>query len=283
MESEATAQSKSIAFQAWFEVNKKRVFVGLGIAVVLILGVSFFIQRQAQRERVASEALSDIRIPFNPAADAPGAANELLKVADDYKGTKAAERAILTSAGILYSEKKYTESEARFNLLLKTYPDTMWAPEANLGVAASLDAQGKTADATTKYEEIRRRFSTASIIDEAKLSLARLYEGQKPEDAYKLYDELSKGGPGTRLAMEASLRQEDLLKARPELAKLKESMAPPAPTMQNPGTIQVLSNQLRSAPNAAPNTPRVPGTSAPVQIKLNPAPTTPSPSPSPSK
>jgi TolA-binding protein len=280
MDSEATSQSRSIAVQAWVETNKKRLAIGAAVGAVVILAIALFMQQQAQKELVASRALSDVKVPWNPAEKAPGVSEALAKVADDYRGTKAAERALLTSAALLFSEKKYSEAETRFTQLIRAYPDTSWAPEASMGIAATLDAQGKTNEAINKYEEIRRRFATSPIIDDAKLALARLYEAQKPEDAYKLYEELAKSGPGTRLAMEASMRQEDLLKARPELAKLKESLAPP--TMQNipPGAISALSNQLRMGTSGMVS-PQPRGTSQPVQIKLTPSPA-PAPAASPS-
>jgi TolA-binding protein len=267
MESEATQQQPqqspqpqqgptdgSVAVLAWLEVNKQRLMMGGVIALVAILGGSLFLQQRGQRERAASRAFSDVKLPFNPAAPAaPGTAEALLKVATEYSGTKAAERALLTGAGILYSEKKYAEAEARFAQVTKEYPETQWAPQAHLGIAASLEAQGKKNEAVAKFEEVRRRFPSSAVSDEAKLSLARLYETTKPEDAYKLYDELAKGQPGSRTAMEAAMRQEDLLKARPELVKLKESLTPPP-----------------VAPTPVPAQPT--GTSAPVQIKLNPTP-----------
>ncbi len=287
MESEATQQpgqtteqppqpGGAIAFLAWVEVNKKRLLTGGAIAVVAILGGALFVQQQSQRERNASRAFSDVKIPLNPGAALPaGTIEALTRVAQDYQGTKAAARALLTSAGLLFSEKKYTEAEARFAQVTKDYPDTEWAPEALLGIAASLDAQGKSAEAIAKYEEIKRRYEKSPVIEDAKLSLARHYETSKPEDAYKIYEELSKGMPGTRVAMEASMRQEDLLKARPELAKLKESLnPPPAPPVMSTPPAQT---QVISLTNSAA------GTSQPTQIKLNPkpAPATPAPAPAP--
>src|SRR5690349_10068077 len=121
MESEATPQSKSIAFQAWLEVNKKRLMIGIGVGVVVILAVALFMQQQAQKERVASRALSDVKVPWNPAEKAPGIAEALQRVASDHRGTKAAERALLTSAGVLFMDKKYSEAEAQFTQLLRTY------------------------------------------------------------------------------------------------------------------------------------------------------------------
>lgn len=268
MESEASQQpGGSIAFLAWVEVNKNRLLTGGVVGIAVILAVSLFLQQQGQRERAASRAFSEVKLPFNPAAPAPaGTAEALMKVATDYRGTKAAERALLTSAGILFSEKKYAEAEARFAQVSKEYPNTSWAAEALMGVAASLEAQGKTAEATVKYEDLRRRFATSAMIDDAKLALARMYEAQKPEEAFKLYEELAKGQPGTRTAMEAGMRQEDLLKARPELAKLKESLMPPAATPVPVPVQQAASNvsTIRLTNSA--------GTAAPVQIKLNPTP-----------
>ena len=141
-----------------------------------------------------------------------------------------------------------------------------------MGIASSLDAQGKSAEAITKYEEIKRRYEKSPVIEDTKLSLARLYEAQKPEDAYKIYDELTKGMPGSRVAMEASMRQEDLLKARPELVKLKEALNPPPPA---PAPIQTTPQ-----PQVIRMTNPPAGTSQPVQIKLNPTPP-PSPAPAP--
>src|SRR5262245_1876239 len=110
MDSEANQKRSdgSVAFQAWFEVNKKRLLIGVIIAVFLTLGVSLFALQQSQRERSASRAFSEVRLPHNPAVAVPAeSAEAFLKVANDYKGTKAATRALLTSAGLLFTEKKY--------------------------------------------------------------------------------------------------------------------------------------------------------------------------------
>jgi tetratricopeptide (TPR) repeat protein len=270
MESEVTKQpGGAIAIMAWIEVNRQRLIWGGAALVVLLLVVALFLQQRAHRERKASRAFSDVRVSLNPGAPVEaGAIEALTRVAEDYRGTKAATRALLTSAGLLFAEKKYAEAEARFTQVTKDYPDTPWAPEALQGVAASLEAQGKTAEAIAKYEEIKRRFDKSPVIEDAKLSLARLYEAQKPEEAFKLYDELTKSMPGTRLAMDASSRQEDLLKARPELVKLKESLnPPPAPPTPMPTSPQPQLIQMTNPPAS--------GTSQPVQIKLNPSPTPP--------
>ena len=227
MESEAPS-SASINFLAWVEVNKKRLVIA-GVALIgLVAVVSLVMQQQTSKETKASEALSEVKLPYNPSlAPAPGTADALLKVANDYRGTKAAARALLVSASVLYGEKNYDGAQKRYSQLIADYPDTQWLPEAAFGIAASLDAQGKTAEAIAKYEEVRKRHATSPVAEEAKLGLARLQETSKPEDAFKLYMELSKANPNTSLAAEADYRQEEMLRANPALAKLKEPIAPP--------------------------------------------------------
>jgi predicted negative regulator of RcsB-dependent stress response len=301
MESDASQSTATVAFLAWVEVNKQRLLIG-GVAALIIFFVAFmFIQHQAQKETTASEALSNVRLPFSAAvAPAPSTAEALFKVANEHKGTKAAGRALLISAGVLFSEAKsaqaYADAQQRFTQVTQDYPDSPWSAQAHLGIAASLAAQGKSAEATSKYEEVRRRFGTSSVGDEAKLALARLYEGPKSEEAFKLYEELLKENPNSALAMEAGMRQSILLESRPELAKLREPVTPP-PSMPQPPSQQIkinpVTNRVTTAvSNAADrlgtNLQRLtitnrPGTSQPVQIKLNPAPAPGATSPAPAK
>ena len=265
-------QSDSMVnMMAWFEVQKKRLAIGAVAALFIICAAMLLIQRQAEKERSASAALSDVRLPFSASATlAPGTAEALAKVASDHPGSQAAARALLLSAGVLFSEAKtaadYAAAEKRFAQVAQDYPESPWTAQASLGIAAALKAQGKTAEATAKYEEITKRFATSPIIDEAKLSLARLYEATKGEDAFKLYDELIKGNPNSVLTMEATMRQDELVKAQPALEKLKQ---PPTPPM----SVTPTANQQV---NVTPMTNRPAATGAttqPVQIKLSPTPT----------
>jgi hypothetical protein len=271
------------------------------------------VQQQAQKETSASQALSDIRVPFSAGANVePGTADALLKFAREHKGTQAAARALLVSAGIAFSQNTpagYADAQQRFTQVLQEYPSSPWAGEANLGIAKALLAQGKTNEAIAKFEDLRTRFAKSGVADESKLSLARLLEAQsensKWEDAFRIYDELMRSPMGGSMAMEASIRQEALLKKHPELAKLREPVAPPSAAM-NP--FQALSNRMTVVSNAASaagsnfqritlSTNRGGSTGQPMQIKLTPnpnaganpsganppPPVSPSPAPAPAK
>lgn len=226
-----TAQSAGwIHFLAWVEVNKKRLIIaGVLLAVAIFAGV-LIIKYQHEKEARASEALSDVTLPYSPVTPPPpGAAERLLKVAEAHPGTKAAPRALLMSAGLLFVDGDYAEAEKRFARVAQEYPNSPWLAESAYGVAMSLDAAGKTNEAIAKFEEIRRRYANSGVIEQAKLALARLYEETKPEEAYKLYDELIKANDPrySGLGNEAGMNQEDLVKRHPELAKLREPVVPP--------------------------------------------------------
>lgn len=270
--------SGMIGLMAWVEVNKKRLITIAVVGTLVIFGTMLLIQHQAQKEKNASAALSDVKVPYNASLPpAPGTAESLLKVANDQKGSKAAARALLISAGVLYSESKYAEAQQRFGQVIQEYPDSAWTAQANLGVAASIAAQGKADEATAKYEEITKRFASSPVIDEARLGLARLYEAKKPEDAFKLYDELMKSNPQSVLAMESNMRSEIMLKQHPELLSLKESLNPrPAPTPSQqqvqitPMTNRVMTTVTNAVKSVVSNAAAA---TKPVQIKLSPTPT----------
>jgi hypothetical protein len=301
MDSDASQTGGMIGLLAWLEVHKRQVAIGAGAFLVVACLAMIVIQRQAQKEKSASESLSDVRIPFSSAvAPPPGAVEALSKVAVDHAGTKAAARALLIGAGILFTEAKsatdYAEAQKRFTRVTQEYPESPWQPQAHLGIAAALVAQGKTAEAIAKYEEINRRYASSPIIDEARLALARLYESSKPEDAFKLYEDLTKGNPGSVISMEANMRQDALLKAHPELAKLKEPVNPPVtpvtPASQQiqvtPSTNRVAAGVSNVANRVTTNVQRAtltnrPGTSQPVPIKLSPTPAPGAANPTPPK
>ncbi len=304
MESDATQPGGLVGLLAWVEVRKKQLVTGGVIAIVVIVAAVLFIQHQSQKEYAASEALSNVRVPFNSGNPVPpGTAEQLLKVANEHRGTRAAGRALLLSAGVLFGDAKsasdYGEAEKRFSQVILGYPDSEWVAHANLGVAAALAAQGKTPEATAKYEEIRRRFATAPIIDEAKIALARLYESQKPEEAFNLYEEVLKSNqanPNSPLGAEASMLQEALIKKDPKLAALKQAAAQPPALPQNQQvkitpttnriatTISNAANRLMTNVQQLNITNRAGATSQPIQIKLSPntpTPGAPNPAPAP--
>jgi tetratricopeptide (TPR) repeat protein len=291
MDSQATPSHVGINIQAWFEVNKMRVLYASVAAVLLIVVVAVFIQYQANKEAGASKALSEVRVPFNPALPAPpDAAQKLLDVANQHKGTKAAARALLMSGGLLFVEKDYARAMERFNALVQNYPESPWVAEANLGIAASLEAQGKLDDAIKKYADIRNRHSTSTIVDDAKLALARLYEKSNPQESWRLYEELITADRQSGMSAEAGLRQEELVKRNPELASLRPPPPAPVTPTNRPAQITMMTNRpplntnrtitITNLVRPGATNLGTGGTARPIQLKITPPPapgTTPAP------
>jgi predicted negative regulator of RcsB-dependent stress response len=285
MVSEKSASAQLLDFLAWLNTNQKRVLVATGIVVFVIIVAGVLIYNQARREVRASEALSNIDVPANPSKPPrSGLAEDYQKFAQEYAGTKAAARAILQGAGVLYTDGRFADAQKQFERLLREYSDSPWIAEAHLGVAASLEAQQKSPEAIAKYEEVRRRFANAAIADEAKLALGRLYEATNPSEAFKLYDELTKANPYSGLGAEAGMRQADLVETHPELKPKPPAPVTPSIVMTNPpiagsNRVITLTNLMRlatNAPNAGTNMPSATGTNQtlstniPLLIKPNP-------------
>lgn len=245
------------SFLAWLEVNKRKVMIWSAAAVVLVIVAIAVISYQAQKERRASEALSNVRSPSTASAGAPpaGAAEAYLRVAKDHAGTQAAARALLLAAAAKFQEGAYPDAHKLYEEFIRDYPESRWSPQAHFGAASALDAQGKAADATKQFEELRRRYPNDAVADETKLALARLYETQnRPADAYKLYDELVKANQFSGLGSEAGLRQAELVEKHPELAKTNQppvmSPTPPMPmmSMTNIATNRPATNRIQLIP-----------------------------------
>ncbi|HXG49503.1 MAG TPA: tetratricopeptide repeat protein [Methylomirabilota bacterium] len=290
MQQESSESSAILSLLAWIEVNKKKLGIIAIASVAVILAIVVIVNYRNQAETRASEALSEIKLPLGASAEVPaGLVESLLAVARDHQGTKAAARALLLAGGYLYAEKKYAEAHQQFTRVIQDYSESEWIPQAMLGSAASLEAQGKTAEAVAEYDKLRKRFSNHAVTDEAKMALARLYEADKPEEAYKLYDELAKANPTSGLGAEAGLRKEELKDKRPELAKLDAPIVAPTPT---PGTANLGTNRqvviatnrpshsttgaahsitLTNRPAAATNVIRLPSAGTAAQGSLQPA------------
>jgi tetratricopeptide (TPR) repeat protein len=210
----------------------------------------------------ASDALLKLKTPLNaPENTTPPPASAYLKIAQEYSGTAAADRAGLLAAGALFSENKFTEAQAQFNKFIRDRPQSPFAPIAAYGVAACLEALGKQDEALASYQNLSVRYPNSSVLDDAKLSIARLYEAKKmPELALRAYDELMKSAAAGGMAnavSEAMARREDLVAKHPELAKTNAVPAaatgPTTLVIPNTNLITALSNSpaLKTS-NSAP-------------------------------
>jgi tetratricopeptide (TPR) repeat protein len=132
-----------------------------------------------------------------------------------------------------------------------------------MGVAASVEAQGRNSEAIQKYQELISAFpSDLNIVTPAKLTLARLFEEEnKPQQALTFYSELARiQNPYDPWAAEARERGQLLVAKHPELRKAEAAPAP-APFSLSQPTVKVPLPPAASASKGP----------APAQPKPNPA------------
>jgi TolA-binding protein len=233
MESDAVQIPISHKAWAWFEANKKQTLWGAGVLLVVGTIIAFFLYRQNEAEITASEALSNVSMP-----QASGARTDTvegyLKVAATHPRSKAGARALLLAAGGLFVDGKYDEARTQFERFRREYSDSLFMGEALLGMAACLDAQGKTRDAMAAYKDLIDHRPGDSNVPQARFALARLHQAQnEPEQARNLFEEVERSQPYGSLGDEARMQLEELKTKFPKL------LAPVTPMPTNAAPLKV--------------------------------------------
>src|SRR5271170_6176427 len=95
-QTETTAEDLMFRLWPWIEANAKRIALGAAVVVIAVFVYSFHTYRQSQREIAAGEALTQAGISQSGVQ----LAETCLKIATDYAGTAAAQRALLQGATV---------------------------------------------------------------------------------------------------------------------------------------------------------------------------------------
>jgi predicted negative regulator of RcsB-dependent stress response len=206
----------------WIETNKNRLIAGAAIAVLAIFTIWFVACQREAKAIAAGEALTQTALAAGgPSADA------YLKLAEQYSGTVAGQRARLQGASALFDAGKFTDAQAQFQKYLDAHPDGEFSGQAQLGVAASLDAQGKTDLAVGAYQRVINSASDTPTVTVAKFGLARIEESQgRLNDALVLYQDVARADPNGSLGSEAALQLMELKNKLPAPASIPATAAP---------------------------------------------------------
>jgi tetratricopeptide (TPR) repeat protein len=219
MESEAAQIPLWQQAWAWFEANKKPAFWGAGAVVLVGLVVALVLYRRSEAEVAASEALSNVALAGATGGSRGDSTDAYLKVAATYPNSGAGARALLLAASSLFAEGKYPAASAQFERFNREYTSSPFRGEALLGIAACLNAQGKTSEAAAAYKDLIDRRLGEQVVPQARFTLACLYEAQnKPELARNMFEEVERSNPSGSLGSEAGMRLEELKLKYPSLA-----------------------------------------------------------------
>ncbi len=216
-------------FKLWpkIEANWIRIVLGVGVVVVVVMLISFYSWQRDQKEINAGKALTQCLLSAPRNTIGSQQADGLLKIAGEYQGTSAGQRAWLQGAAMLFEAGRYDEAQTQFQKFLDARPDGFFAAQAALGVATSLDAQGKMELAAGAYQRVINTSSDVMAANSAKFALAQIDERQnKLTDALNLYEDIAHNDPNSTLGSEAALRAMEL---KTKLPSAQPSTAPAAP------------------------------------------------------
>lgn len=176
MESHDAAATFMLKFWPWFETNKNKLITWTSIVLVIILGVFIFFWHREQNQISAGDAATQNLIALQPNSTPAAIFQSYLDVANNYPNTPAGERSLLQAATVLFTEAKYSDAQGYFQRYLETYPDGQFSAIAALGVAKSMEAEGKINDAMGAYQHVINSFSQSDpqSATRASFSLAQL-------------------------------------------------------------------------------------------------------------
>lgn len=220
METQDASAEFLIKFWPWFEANRKRlIYLAVGAVVVLFIWYFLATQREA-RSVQAGQAYTQLQMSLASSLTAQQVTDAYLKLAAQYAGTPAAERAQLQASAVLYNAGRYDDALAQFQKFLTANSGSLLASVAHLGAGASLEAAGKLDGAVTEYRAVATGFPNSSEALPAKFSLARVLEAQgKLSDASSYYQEVTRsqlaGSLGSEAAQRLAVIQGKLAAAKP--------------------------------------------------------------------
>jgi len=214
----------------WLHTNRKALVIGGVVVAVVALIIGVMSWQKSRAESAANEKLMSLPLVTLEhgvlVSTAPGPFLDLAKSSPD---TSAGEYAGLIAAGTLFTDAKYPQAQQEFSHFIEQYSTSTLLPQAKVGLAASLEAQGKVQEAAQKYQEVISSYpSDANVTSPAKLTLARLDEQLgKFEQALTYYSELARiQNPYDPWAGEARERGDMLLATHPELRKQQPAANP---------------------------------------------------------
>ena len=204
MQAQDTTTLYLLKLWQWIEANKTRLIAGAAVIVVAIFLFSFYLYQNGQKEKAAGRALTQLAVSRGGLT-----AEACLKIAGEFPGTVAGQRALLQGAALLFEAGKYPEAQTQFQKFLDAHPGSVLAGDAALGVATSLDVQGKPA--ATEFQAVVNNYSEPAIVSAAKFALGRIAEAQgKLNEALRLFEEAARANPGSSLGYEAGMHVIDL-------------------------------------------------------------------------
>ncbi len=183
--------------EEWFAKNWRLLLNGVLVILVGVAGYNLMISSGAESASAAEKDLHGA-ISSNT-TNLLEMALVLNGVHMKYPENAVGERALILSANIALQEREYETAKSRFKSYLSKYKsDGDWLPEAELGQAICMEAEGDTAEAMKVYQSLTNsnvssiKQRTAALLDAVKVELGPL--PSRPDKVELESEKTSEGG-----------------------------------------------------------------------------------------
>lgn len=154
--------------------------IGVVLAVVIFLGITFHRHKQASAREQASQL-------FMQAQNA----DQLQMIVDDYPQTVTAPMALLALASERYHEGSADLAETHYRQFLERHPEHVMRPAAELGLVYCDEARGRFEDALNGFRSFVEMHGDHYLAPPARLGEARiLAQLGRFDEARAIYDEI---------------------------------------------------------------------------------------------
>lgn len=176
--------------------------VGFAVAVLIYVGIVWYIDYRADQAMVAYNAAADLaenNQPFDP-QKGRDAVQALEKFRQDFSSSHQADLALIQLGDLYYQLGQYDQAESAYQEFLKKISEAnaLLKPFVLSSLAQVYEAQKKPEQAVATWSKILAMKEEA-MKEEAYIGLGRLYQAQeKYEEAKKAYQDLVDKFPSSR-------------------------------------------------------------------------------------
>jgi predicted negative regulator of RcsB-dependent stress response len=180
------------------------VYPILAALIVVVGGLGYYYYLQNQREQLEASARAAVVQAKTPEA--------LLKVADQFPGATQATLALLSAADGSFAKRDYAAAIKDYQQVIQTVTSHAdLRDSAQLGLASSLEASGKSDDAINAYLEVARRGDKSPYAPFAYSATARLYDERGDKDnERKVLTEAASLDPDSSFVKQAQIKLKEI-------------------------------------------------------------------------
>jgi TolA-binding protein len=194
----------------WYR-DRNRQLAAAAVAVAVVALIAWFVVSSGRRkEEFAARSLNQARAAAE-AGNLPLASSELQKVIQTYKGTDAANEAVITLNQVRMVNGQSELAAVGLKDFLAAKPDPKYAAPASGLLGAALENSQKWSDAGQAFSSASKAADLPYLKARYLVDAGRAYrEGGKTQEAIAVYREIIEKYPKTTSMTEAQVRLAEL-------------------------------------------------------------------------